>query len=103
VRLLEPQDGCRPVPPRWSTTAHLVVERHVLERLDQLTQLRVPGVTPAALDAALVAEGGLGVDQAGAVRSLCASGPTLRSLSAPAGYGKTTTVHAAAVAQLASG
>ncbi|MGH9039150.1 MAG: AAA family ATPase, partial [Acidimicrobiia bacterium] len=48
-------------------------------------------------------EPGLGADQADAVRALCAAGPAIRSLIAPAGFGKTTTVHAAAVAAAHAG
>ena len=39
----------------------------------------------------------LGADQAEAVRVLCGPGPAVAAVVAPAGYGKTTTVHAAAV------
>src|SRR5437660_824100 len=44
-----------------------------------------------------------GVDQAAAVRILCAPGPAIRSLIAPAGFGKTTTVHAATGAASTAG
>ena len=45
----------------------------------------------------------LGDDQADAVRVLCGAGPSVRTLVAPAGYGKTTALHAAAAAQQAAG
>ncbi|MGH8974575.1 MAG: AAA family ATPase [Acidimicrobiia bacterium] len=45
----------------------------------------------------------MGADQAEAVRGLCAGGPAIRTLIAPAGFGKTTTVHAAAVAAVRAG
>jgi len=45
----------------------------------------------------------LGADQAEAVRVLCGPGPAVRSLIAPAGFGKTSSVHAAAVAAAGSG
>ena len=56
------------------------------------------------MEQAVAAEApGLGADQADAVRALCASGPALRTVIAPAGFGKTTTVHAAATAASAAG
>ena len=104
VRLMEPSaEYERPKPARWTTTAHLALERHVLARLDTLAAARVAGVPADVVDAAITAEGRLGPDQADAVRTLNAPGPALRALIAPAGYGKTTTVHAAAVAQVESG
>ena len=51
------------------------------------------------MEAAITGEApGLGADQADAVRALCASGPVIRSLIDPAGFGKTTTVRAAVMA-----
>ena len=64
---------------------------------------RVAGVPAVVGDAAIAADGRLGPDQADAVRALNSEGPALRALVAPAGYGKTTAVHAAAVAQVNSG
>jgi hypothetical protein len=52
---------------------------------------------------AITAEPRLGPDQADAVRALCGPGPALRSLISPAGFGKTTAVHAGAVAAAAAG
>ena len=60
--------------------------------------------TETLVGAAIAAEApGLGADQADAVRALCAPGPAIRSLIAPAGFGKTTTVHAAALAAARAG
>jgi superfamily II DNA or RNA helicase len=56
------------------------------------------------IEDAIVAEApGLGADQADAVRALCSARHALCTLIAPAGFGKTTTVHAAATAASAVG
>jgi conjugative relaxase-like TrwC/TraI family protein len=101
VRLVDP-DPARPGSPRWSTVEHVAVERHVLDRLDRLAA--TPGVAVAAgvVDSAL-AGAGLGEDQSAAVSMLCGPGGALRVLTAPAGFGKTTALHAAAAAQVAAG
>lgn len=57
----------------------------------------------AALVEGAVAADCFGGDQADAVRELCAQGPALRSLIAPAGFGKTSTAHAAATTAAAAG
>ncbi len=83
----------------YSTFDHLALEQRVLDHLGDLTILPVDGLDPALVEQAISAEEpGLGADQAEAVRALCEAGPAIRSLIAPAGFGKTTTVHAAAVA-----
>ena len=103
VRLAEPvAEGERPPPPRWSTVAHLAAERDVLDRLQELAARSGQAVEDLVIDAAVAAEGRLGDDQAAAVRVLCGPGRSLRLVAAPAGYGKTTTVHAASVAQVVS-
>ncbi|MGH9036335.1 MAG: MobF family relaxase, partial [Acidimicrobiia bacterium] len=90
--------------PQYSTMDHLLLEGRVLEHLDQLAAAHVAGVAQAVVDAAIAAEEpGLGADQAQAVRDLCAAGPAVRTLIAPAGFGKTTTIHAAAVAAASTG
>jgi conjugative relaxase-like TrwC/TraI family protein len=90
--------------PLFSTRDHLRLEGRVLDHLDQLAANPVSGLDPAVVDQAIAGEApGLGDDQATAVRALCDAGPALRSLIAPAGFGKTTTIHAAAVAATASG
>ncbi|MGH8859670.1 MAG: ATP-dependent DNA helicase, partial [Jatrophihabitantaceae bacterium] len=45
----------------------------------------------------------LGADQINAVSVLCGAGPSVRALVAPAGFGKTTTLHAAARASETAG
>ncbi len=101
VRLVP--DGSRRRPPQWSTVSHRTLEDEVLAHLERLRTTPAPGVDPDVVEAAIAAEGRLGADQAAAVRALCAPGPALRSLIAPAGFGKTTTVHAAAAACAAAG
>jgi conjugative relaxase-like TrwC/TraI family protein len=101
VRLLDP-DPARPGSPRWSTVEHLAVERRVLDGLDRLAATPAAAIGPALVEGALVGAG-LGEDQAAAVRVLCGAGGALRVLAAPAGFGKTTTLHAAAAAQAAAG
>jgi conjugative relaxase-like TrwC/TraI family protein len=88
---------------RWSTAEHRALEDHVLGRLEQLARRPDDGVRPEVVQASLGREPALGDDQADAVRELCAPGPALRALIAPAGHGKTTAVHAAAVAQNEAG
>jgi hypothetical protein len=59
----------------------------------------VEAIPPSLVEEAIAAEApGLGTDQSGAVEALCAAGPAIRTVIAPAGFGKTTTVHAAAAA-----
>ena len=58
--------------------------------------------TPS-LEAALAAAPALGEDQAAAVKVLAGEGGGLRAVLAPAGYGKTTMLHAAAQAAAADG
>ena len=90
--------------PQYSTLEHLLLEGRVLDHLDDLSITPVAGIDPAIIEAAITAEEpGLGADQADAVRALCAPGPAIRSLIAPAGFGKTTTVHAAATAASTAG
>ncbi|HEY3238350.1 MAG TPA: MobF family relaxase, partial [Acidimicrobiia bacterium] len=85
--------------PEYSTADHLALEEWVLDHLDRLIATPVAAIDAAVVEEAITAEEpGLGADQAGAVRAMCAAGPAIRSLIAPAGFGKTTTVHAAAVA-----
>ena len=96
VRLME-RTGRRSA--EYSTADHLALEERVLDHLDGLLNARVAGVDPVLVEEAIGAEEpGLGADQAEAVRALCCPGPPIRSLIAPAGFGKTTTVHAGAMA-----
>jgi conjugative relaxase-like TrwC/TraI family protein len=90
--------------PQYSTVDHLLLERRVLDLLDDLTQTAVDPIPPKIVEQAIAAEApGLGSDQAAAVRALCSSRQALCSLIAPPGFGKTTTVHAAATAASAGG
>jgi hypothetical protein len=91
-------------PAQWTTAAHLTLERRVLDRLDRLIDRHVDGLDAEHVEHA-VGSGpvGLAGDQADAVRRLCGPGSALRSLIAPAGFGKTTAVHAAAAAASACG
>ena len=104
VRLVpETTAGTRRRPPEWSTVAHRRLENGVLDHLGRLVATPEPGMDAAIIEAAIAAEGRLGHDQADAVRALCGPGAALRSLIAPAGFGKTTAVHAAAGACAAAG
>jgi conjugative relaxase-like TrwC/TraI family protein len=90
--------------PEYSTMDHLLLEGRVLDHIDDLAATQVAGVDPTLVTEAIVMEEpGLGADQAEAVRALCASGQAIRVLIAPAGFGKTTTVHTAAVAAARGG
>ena len=90
--------------PEYSTFDHLALEQRVLDHLGDLAILPVDGLDAALVEQAITSEEpGLGADQADAVRALCEAGPAVRSLIAPAGFGKTTTVHAAAGAASGSG
>ncbi len=103
VRLgVDPADAVR-TPPTWTTTAHLALEQRVLERLDRLINRDLRSLEGGVVERAIAGEGRLGADQAEAVRVLCGPGPAVRSLIAPAGFGKTSSVHAAAVAASGSG
>jgi len=82
-------------PPHWTAAAHLALEHRVLDRIETLIARAVPAVDAALVEGAVAADC-FGGDQADAVRELCAQGPALRSLIAPAGFGKTSTAHAAA-------
>ncbi|MBW3575718.1 MAG: relaxase domain-containing protein [Actinobacteria bacterium] len=103
VRLVPESAGARRRPPEWSTLVHRRLENAVLERLARLVDTPAAPLPAEVVEAALCAEGRLGSDQAEAVRALCGPGPALRALLAPAGFGKTTAVHAAASACTAAG
>jgi conjugative relaxase-like TrwC/TraI family protein len=103
VRLVPEASATRRRPLEWSTVAHRALEDHVLDRLAHLVATPAPGLGAEVVEAALGAEDHLGDDQAEAVRALCGPGPALRALIAPAGFGKTTAVHAGATACAAAG
>jgi conjugative relaxase-like TrwC/TraI family protein len=102
VRLSAEAEQARRTAPRWTTAEHLALEQRVLSALGTLIAREVPGIGPSLVRDAIAADR-LGADQADAVRVLCATGPALRSLVAPAGFGKTTSVHAAASAAASLG
>ncbi len=96
--------GDRRRPPEWSTREHRAVEDHVLATLQLL--IATPGrcVDDALIGQAIAATAKpLGADQADAVRVLCGDGASVRVFAAPAGFGKTTALQAAAQAQRAAG
>ena len=99
VRLAPGLDRRR--PPQWSTVELRAVEDRLLADLHALADTPGDAIDPAAIAAAIADEPRpLGVDQADAVRTLCGTGPSVRALVAPAGFGKTTALHAAATGQL---
>jgi conjugative relaxase-like TrwC/TraI family protein len=102
VRLMD-RDASGRTPPRWSTRAHRGAEDRVLDHVSALQhRLSVP-IDGTTVYQTLADYPQLGVDQAGAVRTLAGPGAALRALIAPAGHGKTTTLVAAADAAQRSG
>jgi len=102
VRLTPDAAGRR--PPQWSTLELRRVEDRLLADLDQLRTTPCPAIPDTVTDDAVRAVPvALGADQADAVRALCGPGSALRSMLAPAGYGKTTALRAAVDAQEAAG
>ncbi len=99
VRLVEVDlSATRRRPPEWSTARHRALEDRVLGHLTTLTTAASVQLPDDAVASAIDGEPRLGSDQAEAVRALCGPGPALHSLISPAGFGKTTAVHAGAVA-----
>ena len=102
VRLVP--DEARRRPPEWSTVELRGVEDRLVARLEELAARHLSAIPMREVGAAIVAEDKtLGKDQVEAVRMLCGAGPSVRALVAPAGYGKTTALHAAATAARAAG
>lgn len=102
VRLSPDAAGRR--PPQWSTLELRRVEDRLLVDLDQLRTTPCPAIPDTVTDDAVRAVPvALGADQVNAVRALCGPGTALRSMLAPAGYGKTTALRAAVDAQQAAG
>jgi conjugative relaxase-like TrwC/TraI family protein len=97
VRLVPVRSASGWEPARWSTSALRALEDATLALLDGL-QAR-PGApirtTPPTV--------GLGADQCEAVDVVCGMGGSVRTVLAPAGYGKTAMIHAAATAAVADG
>jgi conjugative relaxase-like TrwC/TraI family protein len=103
VRLTPAADGGRRRPAEWSTAAHRALEDQVLALLDRLAASPVTPVRREAATLALAGDDRLGADQVEAVRVLTGEGGALRTVLAPAGYGKTAMAHAAASAATADG
>ena len=103
VRLTPDVEEGRRRPAQWSTAAHRAMEDRTVALMGALAGRHVPAVKGAVLEAALVAAPALGEDQAAAVKVLAGEGGGLRAVLAPAGYGKTTMLHAAAQAAAADG
>ncbi len=102
VRLAPDAAGRR--PPQWSTVELRRIEDRLLADLDQLRTSQGIPISPGVIDAAIGGESvPLGDDQCQAVRRLCGPGPAVRAVTAPAGHGKTTALHAAVTAQTAVG
>ena len=103
VHLTPDPEEARRRPAQWSTAAHRAMEDRTLALIGALIGRQVPGIEGTVLEAALDAEPGLGEDQAAAVKVLAGEGGGLRAVLAPAGYGKTTMLHAAAQAATGDG
>jgi hypothetical protein len=102
VRLTpDAEEGRRRRPAQWSTAAHRALEDRTVALMGALAGRHVPAVKDAVLEAALAGAPVLGEDQVVAVRVLAGKGGSLRAVLAPAGYGKTTMLHAAAQAAAA--
>ena len=101
VRLVPSTDAVVRRLPEWSTVAHRALEDRVLSLLDRLGARQVEALPGA--DGVLGAAGRLGEDQVAAVRVLCGSGGSVRCVLAPAGFGKTAMVHAAAAVAAGAG
>ena len=82
----------------WSTAAHRALEDRVLDLLDGLQIQPTRPIPATAVGSALAANTILADDQVAAVEVLCAGGSAITVVLAPAGYGKTAMVHAAAAA-----
>jgi conjugative relaxase-like TrwC/TraI family protein len=97
-------DASRRRPAQWSTVEHRAIEDQLLADLQALTARHATAVPAKVVAAAVAAEPNeLGRDQAAAVRALCGKGAAVRAVIAPAGYGKTTALRAAAVAASEAG
>ena len=102
VRLID-RDPTGRTPPRWSTVAHRRLEDRVLANLSRLRHRRASPLDRALVGQVLAEHPHLGDDQRQAVRVLSGSGPAVRAVIAPPGYGKTTMLHAGAEAARRSG
>ena len=103
VRLTPDTEPGRRNAAQWSTAAHRALEDRTLVLMDTLAARAAPVIRPAAVEAALGSAPELGEDQVAAVRVLAVEGVSVRAVLAPAGFGKTTMLHAAASAATADG
>ena len=103
VRLTPDVEEGRRRAPQWSTAAHRAMEDRALALMGALTGRHVPAIEGAVLDTVLAGVPALGEDQVAAVKVLAGEGGALRAVLAPAGYGKTTMLHAAAQGAAADG
>ena len=83
-------------PARWSTVAQRDIEDDTLRMLDRLTARAGRPIPAPTVAGRLDAVGFLGADQRQAVSTLCGPGGSVRTVLAPAGYGKTAMAHVAA-------
>ncbi|MGH9116780.1 MAG: MobF family relaxase [Acidimicrobiales bacterium] len=90
-------------PPEWSTVELRVVEDRLLDHLHRLVNRQADPANLDVVEAAIAGHPGIGADQIRAVRTLCGNGPAVRTLVAPAGFGKTRTLAAAADAETRAG
>jgi conjugative relaxase-like TrwC/TraI family protein len=95
VRLTRDLDAGRRRPAEWSTAAHRALEDRTVALVEALAGRSGRAVDPKVVEATLAGTGGLGEDQADAVRVLTGPGGSLRAALAPAGYGKTTMLRSA--------
>ncbi len=98
VRLVPVRSASGWEPARWSTAAQRALEDETLALLDELQERPGAPIRVTPLSAC-----GLGGDQQDAVDVLCGVGGSVRTVLAPAGYGKTAMIHAAASAAVADG
>ena len=103
VRLTPDREAAGRRSAEWSTAAHRDVEDRTLALMDSLAARPAAVISDAAVEAVLGAAPGLGEDQVAAVRVLAGEGNSLRAVLSPAGYGKTTMLHAAAQAAATEG
>ncbi len=101
VRLVPSTDAVVRRLPEWSTAAHRAREDRVLGLLDHLSARQVEPLP--STEGVLERTGRLGEDQVAAVRLLCGPGGSVRCVLAPAGFGKTAMVHAAAAVAAEAG
>ncbi len=90
-------------PARWSTVAQRNIEDDTLRILDRLTEQAGRPIPARNVAEQLDVVGFLGADQRQGVSVLCGPGGSLRTVLAPAGYGKTAMAHVAAGCATADG